>query len=373
MAQWQWKKDLRFKSKEEAWENYGAAANKKIETAYRQKKTFKLDKTYTIDFKDMVQHRTDDRYRQRDIRRQAAPVQWLFKKDLRLKASNSAAWEPYDDDDVKKIETGFKANKKDDAFVLNSTYMISFPELIQYRKSDRDRQRPIQRQGDDLSDDEKEEKEAEAEAEEETAAAEEEEEGEEEGEEEQPEKKKQKVSAVTDADAGDDEDENDDNAEEAERQKAWKNLEDKSPTDKSEAKKDFEAKVRAAITPAIVETTKQEAKKMQPFAQLCLEVHVDGLDQISLMCYCSKEESDDLFGEDETLTLFDDFEVNADTEALEEAGVDTFETAAAVISQWFYEDVWPGVDKSNITKAVISIHDTDERMDLFDGKYKPFD
>jgi hypothetical protein len=49
---------------------YNSKQNKKIENAYQKKqKTLKLDDTYSINFEKLIQHRRDDEYRQRSIKR----------------------------------------------------------------------------------------------------------------------------------------------------------------------------------------------------------------------------------------------------------------------------------------------------------------
>lgn len=60
---WYWKSDLRLVDENEtAWTVYEHSAAKKLEAAFqRGQKTMKLDDTYKIDFKEMIQHRHEVR------------------------------------------------------------------------------------------------------------------------------------------------------------------------------------------------------------------------------------------------------------------------------------------------------------------------
>eukprot|EP00994_Dinema_validum_P003969 NODE_1990_length_791_cov_111.149596_g1582_i0.p1 GENE.NODE_1990_length_791_cov_111.149596_g1582_i0~~NODE_1990_length_791_cov_111.149596_g1582_i0.p1 ORF type:complete len:194 (-),score=32.24 NODE_1990_length_791_cov_111.149596_g1582_i0:142-723(-) len=71
MATWEWKSDLRTSDGTDwAWSDYAAKDSKAIEAEYKKgSKSFVLNKKYKIDFRNMIQHRTDDYNRQRDIRR----------------------------------------------------------------------------------------------------------------------------------------------------------------------------------------------------------------------------------------------------------------------------------------------------------------
>ena len=71
-AQWYWQSDLRSdKDDGDLWTAYAAGDNKAIETAYGLKrKTLKImGGKYTIDFKTMIQHVTEDDYHRRFIKR----------------------------------------------------------------------------------------------------------------------------------------------------------------------------------------------------------------------------------------------------------------------------------------------------------------
>jgi hypothetical protein len=62
---WFWKAD-------DGWKAYSAEDNNKLEDGFRKKqKKMKLNDTYSIDYKEMIQHRSDDYNRQREIKREA--------------------------------------------------------------------------------------------------------------------------------------------------------------------------------------------------------------------------------------------------------------------------------------------------------------
>eukprot|EP01116_Phalansterium_solitarium_P013744 TRINITY_DN3114_c0_g1_i1.p1 TRINITY_DN3114_c0_g1~~TRINITY_DN3114_c0_g1_i1.p1 ORF type:complete len:181 (-),score=7.97 TRINITY_DN3114_c0_g1_i1:60-602(-) len=68
---WYWKNDLRFKDDEAgAWTAYSDDDSKRIESAFKKnQKTFKLSDEYKIDFAALIQHRIEDRNRQRAVKR----------------------------------------------------------------------------------------------------------------------------------------------------------------------------------------------------------------------------------------------------------------------------------------------------------------
>jgi hypothetical protein len=77
-GEWQFKVDLRKADDDDsAWQGYSAHDNGRIETACRTRSgnvdadddEFELNSTYSICFSEMIQHRVDDRERQRPIRR----------------------------------------------------------------------------------------------------------------------------------------------------------------------------------------------------------------------------------------------------------------------------------------------------------------
>eukprot|EP00755_Sulcionema_specki_P024018 Sspe_Gene.80298::Locus_50600_Transcript_2_2_Confidence_0.667_Length_837::g.80298::m.80298 len=72
---WYWKSDLRLADKNpDAWTLYGPNDIRKIETAYQKggKKVLKLNATYYVDFKNMIQYRADNDQNQRPIKREEA-------------------------------------------------------------------------------------------------------------------------------------------------------------------------------------------------------------------------------------------------------------------------------------------------------------
>jgi hypothetical protein len=72
--------------------------------------------------------------------------EWQFKVDLRKSDDDDSAWQGYSAHDNGRIETACRTRSDDDDdFELNSTYSISFAEMIQFRVDDRERQRPIRR------------------------------------------------------------------------------------------------------------------------------------------------------------------------------------------------------------------------------------
>eukprot|EP00039_Didymoeca_costata_P030635 m.30658 g.30658 ORF g.30658 m.30658 type:complete len:270 (-) comp8224_c0_seq1:32-841(-) len=136
-AVWQWKLDL-DKHGNESWTDYSFADATKIEKAHAKgEESLVLNKNYSIDFKEMIQFQTSDRYRQRPIRRIKDKVQWFWKDDN--------GWKEYSSKDTEKIEYAYNQDKKNEKFALNKTYCIHFPNMIQFRKEDYDRQRPIKR------------------------------------------------------------------------------------------------------------------------------------------------------------------------------------------------------------------------------------
>eukprot|EP00039_Didymoeca_costata_P015396 m.260769 g.260769 ORF g.260769 m.260769 type:complete len:1312 (+) comp16214_c0_seq10:98-4033(+) len=74
---------------------------------------------------------------------------WFWKSNLTMKDSNKKAWSEYDEDLCEKLDEGFEADPTATDFVLDDTYLIDFAEKLQYRKEDKDRQRPIRWEGDD--------------------------------------------------------------------------------------------------------------------------------------------------------------------------------------------------------------------------------
>lgn len=160
---WAWKKDLRFKNDAEVWENYSEEQNAVIETAYEKKETsVSLDKKYNIDFKAMVQHRSSDWDRQRPVRRKEVAY-WMWKNDLRLKDDKGEGWTKYEPAISEQLEQAYQKDKTQDDYDLDKKYSLDFGDMVQYRKGDKFRQRPIKRVspgeaddgGDDGSDEDK--------------------------------------------------------------------------------------------------------------------------------------------------------------------------------------------------------------------------
>eukprot|EP00039_Didymoeca_costata_P005367 m.80965 g.80965 ORF g.80965 m.80965 type:complete len:842 (-) comp12786_c0_seq2:90-2615(-) len=69
---WYWKKNLTMKNtNKKAWAEYDEEVSKKLSAAYAEDPNatdYELDDTYSIDFVENIQYRTDDRDRQRDIK-----------------------------------------------------------------------------------------------------------------------------------------------------------------------------------------------------------------------------------------------------------------------------------------------------------------
>merc|ERR1711964_351412 len=81
-------------------------------------------------------------------------VTWQFKKDLRKADSNNAAFADYSAADSAKIEglwakfktsTSKKPTKAVAEPPINDEYRVDFVNMIQYRKDDAMKQRPIRR------------------------------------------------------------------------------------------------------------------------------------------------------------------------------------------------------------------------------------
>jgi hypothetical protein len=72
-----------------------------------------------------------------------APVDWQFKVDLTKDDDDATAWQSYGAHDSGRLEAA--ARTRDEEFELNSTYSVSFADMIQFRVDDHDRQRPIRR------------------------------------------------------------------------------------------------------------------------------------------------------------------------------------------------------------------------------------
>jgi hypothetical protein len=72
-----------------------------------------------------------------------APADWQFKVDLAKDDDDATAWQSYGAHDSGRLEAA--ARRRDEEFELNSTYSVSFADMIQFRVDDRDRQRPIRR------------------------------------------------------------------------------------------------------------------------------------------------------------------------------------------------------------------------------------
>jgi hypothetical protein len=71
------------------------------------------------------------------------PVKWQFKIDLRKKNDDDDAWNDYDDKDSRRLEANYISY--DDEFALNTTYAVDFTSMAQFRRDDRERERPIRR------------------------------------------------------------------------------------------------------------------------------------------------------------------------------------------------------------------------------------
>jgi len=143
---WYWKKDLRLKDENaQAWEKYNDADMKRIEKQYQKNKraSFAFDDTYQIDLERMIQHRKDDDDRQRPIKRVTLKTRWYWKKDLRLKDENEAAWLPYSAEESEKLEEENQAGNS--TFHYDDTYDVDLTNMIQFRRDDPERQRPIKR------------------------------------------------------------------------------------------------------------------------------------------------------------------------------------------------------------------------------------
>jgi len=136
---------LRMKDdKDESWRKYSSAQNKKIEKAFQSdEETVILDKTYRIDLKRKIQYRASDPDRQRAIKRVADSVKWYWKKDLRLKDDNVAAWQIYSKADTKTLEAAFASNEE--SCELEKKYQVDLKEMVQSRLSDDNKQRPVRR------------------------------------------------------------------------------------------------------------------------------------------------------------------------------------------------------------------------------------
>ena len=149
LVTWKWKNDLRKKDQRgEAWESYPASQSTKIEAAFQKgAEELKLDATYSIDFKNMIQVRNDDYDRQRDVQRVELPAvgpgTWLWKADLRKKAIRQEAWEAYEESEAARIESAYQQGCSQ--LKLTDTHSIDFKLMVQYRTGDKTRQREIQR------------------------------------------------------------------------------------------------------------------------------------------------------------------------------------------------------------------------------------
>eukprot|EP00808_Paulinella_micropora_P008923 g9498.t1 len=103
-ATWQWKKDLRLTDDDEdAWENYDAADCKRLETARSKGSTkMKFSDKYTVNFEEMIQHHTGDKYRQRPIRRLGKAVKKAKKTPAKKTPAKKKAAEAETDTEPPK-------------------------------------------------------------------------------------------------------------------------------------------------------------------------------------------------------------------------------------------------------------------------------
>jgi hypothetical protein len=70
---------------------------------------------------------------------------WQFQVDLRKSKEDHTAWQSYSAHDSARIEAAASERDDEDEFELNSTYNVSFADMIQFRCDDRERFRPVRR------------------------------------------------------------------------------------------------------------------------------------------------------------------------------------------------------------------------------------
>eukprot|EP00039_Didymoeca_costata_P031471 m.34899 g.34899 ORF g.34899 m.34899 type:complete len:360 (+) comp8802_c0_seq1:50-1129(+) len=319
---WQWKRDLRKgDTDEDSWEDYDEVDSKKIEAGFKaKKKTIKLNNKYTINYAESIQYRTGEKNRQRDIRRVEEDEQpkkktgkmskakasgskpsfhWYWKQNLNLKDANPKGWTEYDEDIASKIENGYSKNSKAKKFVLDSVYCIDFVDMIQYRKDDRERQRPITRlsAGEDF-------KTLKTKAATQTVE-----------EEEAPVTKKAKKAPTKKT-----------------KKKAAKYT-------GSDAKSEFNAKISEALEEAKSEM-EEEMTKLDGQLYIEFEIHVDKNDGlVSIKAFSFKS----VGGQFKSVQIAKDVDCSEAVSAgeqLESQGNDLDQAYSDIIFEWFHEELW---------------------------------
>eukprot|EP01122_Echinamoeba_exundans_P002145 TRINITY_DN12101_c0_g1_i1.p1 TRINITY_DN12101_c0_g1~~TRINITY_DN12101_c0_g1_i1.p1 ORF type:complete len:185 (+),score=21.34 TRINITY_DN12101_c0_g1_i1:16-570(+) len=72
-------------------------------------------------------------------------MSWSWKSNLRLGDSDESAWTPYAVADMTTLETAWTTGSKEKPITLNGFYSVDLQRMLQIRKDDPSRQRPIRR------------------------------------------------------------------------------------------------------------------------------------------------------------------------------------------------------------------------------------
>jgi len=159
---------LRWDGSDNAWEKYerqmwglySPKENYILEQSYKawlginkENANYKVDAAYSVNFKAMVQFRTQNSYRQRPVRR--ILFKWFWK-------DNEDKWIPYEENICYQIERALVNSQAEVEVVLgdehqsnddqiNNTYVINLLEMVQSHSVDANRRRSVLRIGPPLA------------------------------------------------------------------------------------------------------------------------------------------------------------------------------------------------------------------------------